>query len=358
MDRISESPGHGEVVDIGGSAMYGKVGDNLRRALMAVDNRGEMPTLPDELLYDDIGLAIWNEIIFTDEFYQTHEEMALLDAHGADIIARVKPGVTMIDLGAGDTRKVERLLAAFEAARMPATYLALDISKKSLEDNIGELLKTHSASGCGVKCAGLWGTFEDGKDYVQGVKGARLFLSLGSVLCNDPFLKALAHLKCWAQVMRPDDLLLVGMDGHLFPKDKDKIWAAYHSQDDLYRAFFVNGFDHANKLAGETWFREEDWDFEAQLEKEPTTRHRFFFRAKRDVRLGKLARVIAKGQELDWFDSHKHGLENVQAMCSKAGLSIIDVWQPDGSEFRQYLLKIKDKKDPKEDADSGVSGLS
>jgi uncharacterized SAM-dependent methyltransferase len=46
-------------------------------------------------------LPIWNEIIFTPEFYQTHDEIALFDAHGRDIIKRLQPGVTMIDLGVG-----------------------------------------------------------------------------------------------------------------------------------------------------------------------------------------------------------------------------------------------------------------
>lgn len=62
-------------------------------------------------------------------------------------------------------------------------------------------------------------------------------------------------------------------------------------------------------------------------------------------------------------------------MCSKAGLSVIDIWQAPRSEFReswrrmkrvfladsstagQYLLKVKDK-DQKEDADNTVSGVS
>lgn len=214
------------------------------------------------------------------------------------------------------------------------TYLALDISKTSLNQNVGYLFEQHSKPGCVVKCAGIWGTFHDGMRYIQSIKTPRLFLSLGSVLCNDPWPEALNHLKFWAHELRPDDLLLVGMDGHLLPRDEKKIWNAYHSCDDLYKRFFLNGFDHANKLAGEEWFREEDWDFLAQLEEKPTTRHRFFFRARRDIEL-KMGRSIKKGEELDWFDSHKYGEDSVRLMCSKAGLSAINVWQAPGSEFRK-----------------------
>lgn len=228
---------------------------------------------------------------------------------------------------------MEHLLSSFEEAQLEATYLALDISKASLEHSVGYLLGKHSSANAKVTCAGLWGTFQDGMSYVKGVEGQRLFLSLGSVLCNDPWAEALNHLRYWAAALRPGDLLLVGMDAHLLPKDEDKIWKAYHSRDDLYRQFFLNGFNQVNKAVGEEWFQEEDWEFMAQLEEQPTTRHRFFFRAKRDVIIHKLNRTFKAGDELDWFDSHKYGEESVRLMCHKAGLSVINVMQAPGSEF-------------------------
>lgn len=101
MSASAASPRHGEVLDIGGSAMHGDVGNRLKRTLKAVYTPQAKPILPDELLYDDVALPIWNDIIFTPEFYQTHDEIALFEEHGADIVARVKPGVTIIDLEAG-----------------------------------------------------------------------------------------------------------------------------------------------------------------------------------------------------------------------------------------------------------------
>jgi uncharacterized SAM-dependent methyltransferase len=92
---------HGSVVDIGGSVMQSSLGEHLLSILQEPHDESGRLTLPDELLYDDIGLPIWNDIIFTPEFYQTHDEIALFYQHGIDIARRVKPGVTMIDLGAG-----------------------------------------------------------------------------------------------------------------------------------------------------------------------------------------------------------------------------------------------------------------
>lgn len=222
---------------------------------------------------------------------------------------------------------------------MPATYLALDISKASLEKNVAYVASRHSGLEANVTCAGIWGTFQDGQDYVKGIKGSRLFLSLGSVLCNDPWFEAIEHLRSWKDVMRPGDLLLVGMDGHLAPDENQekKIWYAYHSRNDLYESFFLNGFEHANKLLGEKLFKAEDWDIKAEIEHDPiTTRHRFFLRANKTVQSNIPGITISAGQEFDWFDSHKYGEANVQLMCSKGGLSVLEVWKAPGSEFRKF----------------------
>jgi EasF-like predicted methyltransferase len=356
MADVNRRPEHGEILDIGGKRMIADVGELLIEVLAKPNDPEMPPTLPDELLYADGGLELWNTIIWQQEWYQTHDEIALFDAHGSDIVSRVLPGVTMIDLGAGDTRKVEHLLRSFEEQKVPATYLALDISQASLLHNVSYLTARHAGAADVVRCAGLWGTFEDGERYVDSIKSPRLFLSLGSVLCNDDWRKAIQNLQIWARQLRPKDFLLVGMDAHLVENDREKIWAAYHTSNDLYRKFFLNGFDHANRLLGEEWLREEDWEFEAALEDYPTTRHRFFFKAKRDVRLKTLSRTIRAGEEFDWFDSHKYGEVDVRVMCSKANLEVIEVWRAPDSEFRQYLLR-KRPMDDQDDRDSAVSGL-
>jgi uncharacterized SAM-dependent methyltransferase len=94
--------GHGQVYDIGGSDLSIDVRERLFDILSSKRGPDDpTPALPDELLYDDKGSAIWADIIKTPEFYQTHDEIEILKANGADVIERLAPGVTMIDLGAG-----------------------------------------------------------------------------------------------------------------------------------------------------------------------------------------------------------------------------------------------------------------
>ena len=138
--------------------------------------------------------------------------------------------------------------------------------------------------------------------------------------------------------MRLGDRLLVGMDAHMAEDQRDKLWDAYHAREDLYENFFFNGFGHANRLMGREWFRPEDWEIRAELENKPTTRHRFFLKARSDIQFEGLGRVIRRGEEFDWFDSHKYGENSVQVMCSKVALTVLDVWRAPNSDFRKSCI--------------------
>jgi EasF-like predicted methyltransferase len=357
MTGFKSLPGHGTVHEIGGSKVFDSVRQKLESILKKEYCEDDKQALPDELLYDDIGLKMWAEIIDKPAFYQTVDEIAIFDQNASEVIRQLEPGVVIIDLGAGDTKKVEHFLSQVEKAGLPATYLALDISMASLKTNIDYLVEKHPSPSSSVKVAGLWGTFEDGMEYIRTIPGPRLFLSLGSVLCNDPWQQANDHLASWAKLFRPADLLVVGMDGHVLPGHFQKIWDAYHKHEDLYIDFFHNGMNRMDRVLGFPCFRPEDWTIDAELTKFPYTRHRWFFRANKEIRLEQLDKVIKQGEEYDWFDSHKYDENDVRKMCRLAGLSVWDMWQAPGSEFRQYLIKTKSKDDPTEDTDSAVSGL-
>lgn len=98
---MAATPEHGEILDIGGSCLKSVYVNQLKETLTAVNDSQEVPTMPDELLYDDNGLLIWNQIISIPQFYQTHDEIALFDRNSTEILRHVPENVTMIDLGSG-----------------------------------------------------------------------------------------------------------------------------------------------------------------------------------------------------------------------------------------------------------------
>ncbi|EFZ02675.1 DUF2260 domain protein [Metarhizium robertsii] len=356
---------NGTVLDIGGSSLTTDIGARLRDVLKSKDEGGKKPVLPDEYLYNDLGLELWRRFISQHEFYQTRDEVAMFQANGKDIakqFARDSKKLFLLDIGAGDTGKVHHLLVELEKhAQVPITYCALDISKASLETNVEKLARQHSGPGSMVNILGLWGTFQQGQKFARekNFDGRMIYLSLGSVLCNDEWDNAIEHLKDWKDVMRPDDLMLIGMDGHT-AKDEDqkkKLWDSYHKREDLLKPFFDNGYDGMNRSIGEQIFNDKNFEYHAELEDEPTTRHRNWITAKKDIWCEATNSMIEAGQEFDWFDAHRYGPEKVKGMCSQVGLEVMKVWQAKDSHFYQYLIQSIGTPVVM-DSDSGVSGVA
>jgi uncharacterized SAM-dependent methyltransferase len=234
-----------------------------------------------------------------------------------------------------DSQKVEHLLELLEKKGQSNVYLAMDISEESLEQNLAFLSERHKH----VHCLGLRGEFSPSRTWCQtNVPHPRFFLSLGSVLFNDAWETAVAHLKQWAGIMGDEDLILAGMDGHAIPDDFGKIWASYHGDKELYTRFWQNGFRRANDLVGEECFRMQDWSVRGVVEEKPVC-HRFVFRAKRDVAFEKLGISFRQGEDMEWFDAHKYPEEKVRLACSLAELQVLKVWKVEGSEMSELLLR-------------------
>lgn len=61
--------------------------------------------LPPALLSDTRGLRIWREITRLPDYYQTREEIQLLETHSKAIADQIVEGSILIDLGCGQVSK-------------------------------------------------------------------------------------------------------------------------------------------------------------------------------------------------------------------------------------------------------------
>ena len=97
--KASPLPGVGTVIDIGGSnvdAFRNMLEENL------IGNNGKQEhLLPSAMMGDDIGLHLWSRITYAPEYYQTRDEIELLEHHGSEIAKHIVAGCTLIDLGSG-----------------------------------------------------------------------------------------------------------------------------------------------------------------------------------------------------------------------------------------------------------------
>lgn len=93
------------VKDIGGSKLPMLLNQLLKEQL--TDPEGETRHLPALFFSDDTGLGMWSKITHLPMYYQTRDEIELLNTWGEDIVERLvssameKNGLNVVDLGAG-----------------------------------------------------------------------------------------------------------------------------------------------------------------------------------------------------------------------------------------------------------------
>ncbi|KAE9378264.1 hypothetical protein N431DRAFT_328395 [Stipitochalara longipes BDJ] len=187
-----------------------------------------------------------------------------------------------------------------------------------------------------VRCFGLWGTFEDGLKWFERVPGPRFFFSLGSSFGNDFFESAVARLMPWAQAMRPEDRMLLGMDA---TTDLRVIWDSYHDSQGLFEKFMRNGLMHSNRVLGHSWYRAEDWDVVGVFENDPIM-HRFVFRALGEVVCPLLGLQFTKGDEIDCYEAFKYGPSIMRQQFKRTGLEEMDIWKSPSSRICKCISSL------------------
>jgi hypothetical protein len=93
-------PNAGDVIDIGGSHLPDTLREMLERKLLKEDKPGQR-LLPSALLSDDKGLRYWRELTHLLDYYQTRDEIHLLEQYGPEIAQHMAPGSVVLDLGSG-----------------------------------------------------------------------------------------------------------------------------------------------------------------------------------------------------------------------------------------------------------------
>lgn len=137
----------------------------------------------------------------------------------------------VVELGSGNLRKVILLLQALEDAGKEIDYYALDLSRQELERTLAQVPPLRW-----VKCHGLLGTYDDGREWLKRSSVAarsKCVLSLGSSIgkrlvgkLDDLTMPRYSHLrtgnfhredaasflKGFSDVLQPSDTFLLGLD--------------------------------------------------------------------------------------------------------------------------------------------------
>ena len=281
-------------------------------------------SLPPKYFYDERGSDLFERITQLPEYYQSRTELRILRAIADGVVRRHRIG-ELVELGSGSSRKTAVLLDAMREARTLRRYVPFDVCPEAVLAAAGRLRGEYPA----LDLHGVAGDFDH---HLGGVPdpdgdGARLVAFLGGTIGNlEPAARA-PFLRSVADLMGPDDILLVGTD---LAGDPARILPAYDDAEGVTAEFNLNVLRVLN--------RELDADFDLDAFSHvalydpgpPWIEMRLRAERAQRVHLGALDLEIAfaAGEELRTEISCKFTREAVDGMYAEAGLRLVE-WHED-----------------------------
>jgi len=273
-------------------------------------------TLPSKYFYDDEGSRIFQEIMDMPEYYLPAAEMEIIHHHSPVISQKITgKELDVIELGAGDGRKIGFFLKTISQSVDCLTYFPLDISKGILEENakrIGEEVPK-------VKIEPMWGDYFLSLPKISERKKPRVIVFAGSNIGNFKKEQAVDFLKFIAKELNPGDFFILGVD---LKKDPKKILAAYNDAQGITKRFNLNLLTRIN--------RELDADFELEAFDHYASYHPINGAAesflislkKQSVRIGEKAIRFDKDEVIQTEISQKYDLPLLQELSRASGLTL------------------------------------
>ncbi len=286
-------------------------------------------TLPCKYFYDPRGAALFVEICELDEYYPTRTETAILERRAGEIAAAAGPGCLVIELGSGEARKTEILLAALID---PAGYVPVDISAEQLAESaerIGGRFPGLAVQGVAADYTAAWSLPE------LPAAERRLAFFPGSTIGNFSHHEATAFLARLRRLLGNGGALLIGAD---LQKDRRTLERAYDDARGVTAAFNLNLLERINRELGAD-FRLEAFRHRAIYNSE-AGRIEMYLESRRDqaVEVGGHRIEIAAGEMICTEHSHKYSLPGFRDLAAAAGFTVDRVWTDDRELFSVQLL--------------------
>ncbi|HMN83512.1 MAG TPA: L-histidine N(alpha)-methyltransferase [Burkholderiaceae bacterium] len=282
---------------------------------------GDPARIAPKYFYDRLGSALFTAICELPEYYPTRTEVGIHQRDAAAIAEAVGPGSTLIDLGAGDCAKADRLIGALR----PAQYVAVDISVDFLRESLARVQGHHPA----LDMIGIGLDFTRQFRLPATVRRARRVMFYpGSSIGNFSPPQAAAFLAQLRGAVDDDGGLLIGVD---LAKDAAIVEPAYDDALGVTAAFNLNVLRHVNRLLGAD-FDPAHWRHRAFLNP-AQGRIEMHLVARRStlVRWPGGQRSFAEGEAIHTENSYKYTPRAFEAMLTSSGFSSAQCWaDPDG----------------------------
>jgi dimethylhistidine N-methyltransferase len=278
-----------------------------------------------KFFYDALGSRLFDAITELPEYYPTRTEAAIFRRHGRAMAEAIGPQSTLIDLGAGNCEKAERLFPLLR----PAQYIAVDISVDYLRDALNRVQRANPA----LPITGLGLDFSSELELPAELPSPKpVYFYPGSSIGNFAPSQA-ARLLSAIRARSDGGGLLIGVD---LVKPVARLNAAYDDALGVTAAFNRNMLRHLNRLIGSD-FDPAAWRHVAFFNT-GASRIEMHLEAIVDlsVRWPGHERRFARGERILTEYSHKYTPQSFSALLTEAGFGRQQHWTDDGGDFAVF----------------------
>jgi dimethylhistidine N-methyltransferase len=290
----------------------------LAAGLLATDAH-----ISPKYFYDDMGSILFEAICELPEYYPTRTEAAIFSRHMSEMAQVIGAGTTLIDLGAGNCAKAERMFSQLH----PQQYVPVDISADHLHGAVQRLQLRFphiEMTAVGLDFSVPWQLPDD----VRGDK--RLFFYPGSSIGNFDAEHALNFLSQLRAACNDDGGILIGVD---LIKDSVVLDTAYNDALGVTAGFNLNALRHVNRVLRSD-FDVRQWQHQAFFNSEQS-RIEMHLQAKQDITVhwpdGE--RRFAKGERIHTENSYKYTVPSFLHLLEQAGFGHARHWSDPASWF-------------------------
>lgn len=289
--------------------------------------------IPSAWLYDRRGSELFEEITGLAEYYPTRTEIAILEAHAADMARPVGRAAVLVEIGSGSSRKTPILLRALTE---PHAYVPVDLAHDFFLASARALTREFAHLRVQPLVADFTLPFAL-PDELLAPERPRLGFFPGSTIGNLSPAGAIAFLRLMAGTLGPGARMLVGTD---CTRDPAALLPAYDDARGVTAAFNLNLLTRINRELGGD-FAVDGFGHEARYRADlGRVEMHLVSRRAQSVRLCGRRFAFTVGETIHTENSHKYSRDDFRALARAAGWLPEDAWNDRQQRFCVHLLRL------------------
>ena len=272
--------------------------------------------------YDDEGSRLFQRIMAMPEYYLTRLEHSLLRERAQELAQWISPSRTpldLIELGSGDGEKTLSLCRTLADQNVDCVYRPMDVSAHAL----AELSRRFESDLPSMALEPMLGDYFEHWPQVPERRRSVAML-LGSNLGNFDDGNAVALLRRIHTQLRPDDILVLGLD---LKKDPHVLQAAYDDAQGITAQFNINLLRRLNRELGMDFDLERFRHFASYCPLEGVARSFLVSQVEQVVSSSVLNQTFnfSAGESIFTEQSQKYTLQSIERLANNSGFRSIHV---------------------------------